>query len=87
MSFSSALGDAKRYRPADAMFDVTERQHVDVMSDGVCGLTDLVEQNTSSSEEPGMASFLNSLKAGHIEAAGRASRARKNHETEGPGGG
>ena len=60
------------------MVDVTERQRVDVMSDGVCGLTDIVEQNTSSSEEPGMASFLNSLEAGHIEAAGSASRCEKN---------
>jgi hypothetical protein len=59
------------------MFDVAERQRGDVISHRVCGLTDLVEQSTSSSEEPSMASFLNSLKAGHIEGAGRASRARK----------
>jgi hypothetical protein len=56
------------------MVDVTGCRRVDVTSDGICGLSDLVD--TSSSEEPRIASFLNSFQAGHIATGGSAFRAK-----------
>jgi hypothetical protein len=58
------------------MVDAFGHQRVDVVFDDVCSSTPFVEGDTP--EEPCMASLLNSLRAGHVAAAGGVFRAAEN---------